>query len=96
MGDSHRVSTGTLTAPTAQVTEENREAYTLKPTWNKVTGADFYEIEFNDMLYTTIKNTELLFDGLNAETDYTFKIRSVNKDGYSDWASFGVRQNQPA
>lgn len=91
MGDSHRVSTGTLTAPTAQVTEENREAYTLKPTWNKVTGADFYEIEFNDMLYTTIKNTELLFDGLNAETDYTFKIRSVNKDGYSDWASFGVK-----
>ncbi|WP_289004025.1 TIM-barrel domain-containing protein [uncultured Parabacteroides sp.] len=91
MGDSHRVSTGTLTAPTAQVTEENREAYTLKPTWNKVTGADFYEIEFNDMLYTTIKNTELLFDGLNAETDYTFKIRSVNKDGYSDWASFGIK-----
>ena len=91
MGDSHRVSTGTLTAPTAQVTEENREAYTLKPTWNKVAGADFYEIEFNDMLYTTIKNTELLFDGLNAETDYTFKIRSVNKDGYSDWASFGVK-----
>lgn len=91
MGNSHRVSTGTLTAPSAQVTEENTEAYTLKPTWSKVAGADFYEIEFNDMLYTTIKNTELLFDGLDAETDYTFKIRSVNKDGYSDWASFSVK-----
>lgn len=91
MGNSHRVSTGTLTAPTAQVTEENTEAYMLKPTWSKVAGADFYEIEFNGMLYTTIKNTELLFDGLDAETDYTFKIRSVNKDRYSDWASFSVK-----
>ena len=91
MGNSHRVSTGTLTAPSAQVTAENTEAYTLKPTWSKVAGADFYEIEFNDMLYTTIKNTELLFDGLDAETDYTFKIRSVNKDSYSDWASFSVK-----
>ncbi len=91
MGNSHRVSTGTLAAPVAQVTDENLEAYSLKPTWNKVAGADFYEIEFNDMLYTTIRNTELLFDGLEAETDYAFKIRSVNKDGYSDWSSFNVK-----
>lgn len=90
-GNSHRVSTGPLSAPTAQVTEENREAYALKPTWDQVAGADFYEIEFNGLLYTTIKHTELLFDGLDAETDYTFKIRSVNKEGYSDWASFDVK-----
>ena len=91
MGNSHRISTGTLAAPVAQVTDENLEAYSLKPTWNKVAGADFYEIEFNNMLYTTIRNTELLFDGLEAETDYAFKIRSVNKDGYSDWSSFNVK-----
>ena len=91
MGNSHRVSTGTLAAPVAQVTDENLEAYSLKPTWNKVASADFYEIEFNNMLYTTIRNTELLFDGLEAETDYAFKIRSVNKDGYSDWSSFNVK-----
>lgn len=40
------------------------------------------------MLYTTIKDGELLFDGLAAETTYSFKIRAVNKDGYSDWAEF--------
>ena len=35
--DRYRVTTGTLTMPqNAQVTEENREAYTLKPTWDKV------------------------------------------------------------
>ena len=89
--DRYRVTTGTLTMPqNAQVTEENREAYTLKPTWDKVANADFYEIEFDGMLYTTIRNTYLLFEGLNAETPYSFKVRAVNKDGVSDWATIQV------
>ena len=63
--DRHRVSTGVLTAPqNFRITEENREAYTLKPTWDKLANADFYEIEFNGMLYTTIRDTELLFEDL--------------------------------
>lgn len=86
--DNHRVTSGTLVTPKVQITDENTEAYTLKPTWEKVANADYYEIELNGMLYTTIKNTELLFDGLKPETPYSFKIRSVNKDGYSDWATF--------
>ena len=89
--DRYRVTTGALTAPqNAQITEENREAYTLKPTWDKVANADFYEIEFNGMLYTTIRNTYLLFEGLEAETPYSFKVRAVNKDGVSDWAEIQV------
>ena len=65
--DRHRVSTGVLTAPqNFRITEENREAYTLKPTWDKLANADFYEIEFNGMLYTTIRDTELLFEDLEA------------------------------
>ena len=85
--DKHKVLTGALALPeNARITEENTEAYTLKPTWNKVANADYYEIEFNGMLYTMIKDTELLFDLLAAETDYAFKLRAVNKDGISDWA----------
>jgi hypothetical protein len=42
------------------------------------------------MNYTTIQDTELLFDGLSAETAYLFKIRAVNKGGYSDWSDFGA------
>jgi alpha-glucosidase (family GH31 glycosyl hydrolase) len=87
--DKNRLTPGTLTAPFhAQVSDANAEAYTLKPTWDKVDRADFYEIEFNGMRYTTIKDTELLFEGLNAETIYSFKLRSANKDGYSDWVEF--------
>ena len=90
-GNTQKATTGTLTIPNGQITAENIEAYTLKPTWNKVNNADYYEIEFNNMLYTTIKNTELLFDGLEAETDYTFKLRAVNRDGHSDWNTFSTK-----
>jgi len=87
--DRYRLTSGKLSAPTnAQVNEENRTAYTLKPTWNKVEHADFYEIEFDNMLYTTIKDNELLFDGLTPETPYSFKLRAVNKDGHTEWTEF--------
>lgn len=53
-------------------------------------NADFYEIEFDGMLYTTIRDTYLLFEGLEAETSYSFKVRAVNKDGVSEWAEIRV------
>lgn len=86
----HRITTGILTTPTAQVTAEHTEAYVLKPTWSKVANADYYEIDFKDMLYTTIKDTELSFQDLLPETSYSFKIRAVNKDGASDWTEFSA------
>lgn len=84
--DKNRVTSGALTAPaSARIIDKNTEAYTLKPSWTPVANADFYEIDFNGMHYTTIKDTTLLFDGLQAETAYSFKLRAANKDGYSDW-----------
>ena len=90
--DRNLVSTGTLSAPqNAQVSEQNREAYTLQPTWDKVPNADYYEIEFNGMLYTTIRDTHLLFEDLKADTPYAFRVRAVNKDGVSEWAEIQVK-----
>lgn len=88
--DRHRITAGALTAPVAQISADNMEAYSLKPTWDRVVNADFYEIDFMDMRYTTIKDTELLFKDLTPETAYSFKIRAVNKDGVSDWVTFGA------
>ncbi|WP_316784914.1 TIM-barrel domain-containing protein [Pedobacter frigiditerrae] len=95
--DKLRISTGKLAAPlNAGVTEKNREAYTLKPTWKKVENADFYEIDFSNMHYTTIRDTTLLFEGLAAETAYSFKLRAVNKDGFSDWTTITAKtKNNP-
>lgn len=89
--DTYRMTSGALTSPeNAQATEDNSEASTLTPTWNKVTNADFYEVEFNGMLYSTIKDNSLLFDALKPETTYAFKVRAVNKSGNSDWTDFSA------
>lgn len=95
--DKNRLSTGILNAPKyAEVKALDREAYSLKPSWQKTKNADYYDIEFNNMLYSTIKDTALIFDGLNPETDYSFKIRAVNKVGSSTWANFSARtKNNP-
>ncbi len=87
--DKNKITKGPLTVPvSAQVKQEEATAFTLKPTWEKVANADYYEIEFNGMLYSTIKDTELLFEDLIPKTTYSFKIRAVNKDHISDWNKF--------
>jgi alpha-glucosidase (family GH31 glycosyl hydrolase) len=80
----------------AQVSAANAGPYTLTPTWIKQDNADYYEIKFNDLVYSTIKDTSLLFEGLRPETDYNFQVRAVNKDGNSAWTSFSARtKNDP-
>lgn len=78
-------SEGALTAPAARITEEHTKPYNLTPSWDKVNNADYYEIEHNGMSYTTIRDTELMFEDLTPETEYSFKVRAVNKSGTSDW-----------
>lgn len=85
--DRMRTHSGALPAPNVKFTEANTGVFSLTPSWNKQENADFYEIEYNGMLYSTIRDTEFTIDGLQPETDYAFKVRAVNKDGYSDWAS---------
>ncbi|WP_200976090.1 TIM-barrel domain-containing protein [Echinicola sp. 20G] len=82
---------GPLNSPqNAKVTEENTAAYTLKPSWETVSNADYYEIDFNGMHYTSIKETAYLFEGLEAETHYTFQLRAVNQRGVSDWVEINA------
>ena len=81
------VSQGALTTPEAEVTEENTGAYALTPSWKKVNNADYYEIEYKGMLYSTIRDTQLLFEDLRPETTCMFKVRAVNASGVSEWAS---------
>lgn len=82
-----RVSTGALTAPTVSLPDSNVTAFSLTPTWTKEANADFYEIEFGDMLYSTIRSNSFTLDGLTPETAYTLKVRAVNRDGYSEWTT---------
>ncbi|SEG61966.1 TIM-barrel domain-containing protein [Sphingobacterium lactis] len=87
--NTYKKSSGQLAAPSqVAVAPDHIKAYTLRPSWTAVPNADYYEIEFQDMTYSLIRDTSLLFEGLKPETQYAFKIRSVNKDGHSDWQAF--------
>lgn len=82
---------GALQTPALTTPDDNVEAYAVTPVWTAVDNADYYEIEFDSMLYSTVRSTELLYADLEAETDYTFRVRAVNADGVSDWGEQTLR-----
>lgn len=83
---------GTLSAPVA--TDTKVAPYTLTPTWKAVDNTDYYEIRFNSMIYSTIRNNSLLFEDLQPGTDYTFELRSVNADGHSEWTTINAKTDK--
>lgn len=83
---------GSLSAPVAADTKV--APYTLTPTWKAVDNADYYEIRFNSMIYSTIRNNSLLFEDLQPGTDYTFELRAVNADGQSEWTTINAKTDK--
>ncbi|WP_430810021.1 MULTISPECIES: TIM-barrel domain-containing protein [unclassified Carboxylicivirga] len=79
---------GLISMNNACVADTNATAYTLMPSWDEVVNADYYELQFEGMTYTNIRDTKLLFDNLKPETTYSFKGRALNKEGQSAWTSF--------
>lgn len=77
--------TGSLNAPKAELVADG--AYSLTPKWETVENADYYEIEFNGMTYSTIKQLSYTIEGLNPETTYYMQVRAVNKDGVGEWTN---------
>ena len=76
--------------PGTPFAEKDVTAYTMLHTWMPVENADYYEILFDSMTYSTIRDTELLFEDLQPETSYQFQLRAVNKEGHSDWTEAGA------
>ncbi|WP_231424836.1 TIM-barrel domain-containing protein [Pedobacter sp. Leaf250] len=89
--DRQLKSAGKLTAPqNFKLNNGANGAFSFKPRWDKVANADYYEIQFKDMLYSTITDTTLLFENLAPETAYSLQLRAVNKDGISNWTELKV------
>ncbi|TXI99181.1 MAG: DUF5110 domain-containing protein [Chryseobacterium cucumeris] len=88
-------NSGALAEPLKPVTSENTNtAYSILPSWNKIPNADYYEILYNNMVYSNIKDSSFLFEGLAPETKYDFKVRAVNKTNTSAWVSFSSQTNK--
>ena len=79
---------GSLQAPAASV--DSIGAYSLTTRWNAVDNADYYEILFEDKVYSTIRNLRHTIEELSPETGYDIKVRSVNRDGASPWTALSA------
>lgn len=78
-------NSGTVGSPAVKIEDESIGPYSLVPSWEPLSGADFYEIDFNGMRYTNIRSHSLLFDNLVPDEEYTFKVRGVNESGPGEW-----------
>ena len=92
----HLTHSGALAAPKAAVADSLRGVFSLTPSWDAQPNADYYEIEHDGMLLSTIHGTRFTVDGLQPETDYSLKVRAVNRDGASSWTTVSSRtKNNP-
>jgi hypothetical protein len=76
----------TLSAPTDLQCDRREKSFMF--TWEKVTGAESYEIAIEGgNTYTTSFSYYLLTEKLNYDTQYTWKVRAIGKGIQSEWAS---------
>ncbi|WP_308779960.1 discoidin domain-containing protein [uncultured Clostridium sp.] len=71
-----------FTAPKELITSNS-----INLTWDKVEGAESYEVEIDGIIQKNILSTQYIHNALDFDTEYNYRIRSVNKDGYSAWSN---------
>lgn len=54
--------------------------------WNAVDTAETYDVEADGIVYRNIKVTEYVHNDLSYLTDHEYRVRAVNKNGYSNWS----------
>lgn len=106
----HLHKSGSMQTPVLR-REGEQGAYAVTPSWQGVTGADYYELQLVDHsqpgqpqespVYTQVgadasatqalRPTSFTFADLQPETDYEVRIRAVNSDGATPWASATYR-----
>lgn len=91
-GDLGKDELNTSLATPTDFTSSNVTSSEITLNWTESVGADTYEIEFDGtdekagIILSNIKGSTFTQVDLDYDTDYTFRIRAVNKDGYSDWS----------
>ncbi|WP_052339442.1 fibronectin type III domain-containing protein [Gorillibacterium massiliense] len=55
-------------------------------TWDAVSGAESYDLEVDGTVVTGIAGTQYMHGGLASNTTHTYRIKSVNREGASEWS----------
>ncbi len=63
--------------------------------WNKIPYAKSYDIEIDGGLIINTTNTSYLHSQLNPNTQHTYRVRSINVAGISDWSSILAKSTNP-
>ena len=80
--------TGAIKAPEdAKVAESDRKPYSLTLSWNNSDNANIYEILYDSMIYTGIRQNKFEFKELRPNTTYHFGVRAVNNTDKSEWVN---------
>lgn len=86
--DGSRIYGGQLSAPVMADGRCKVGPYSATLAWEPQENADYYEIEHDGLLHTGIRNTYLTFSDLQPETEYSFRLRAVNRAGVSEWTAY--------
>lgn len=63
---------------------------TVSVTWDADNNAQGYEIDFAGTVISNIRNTFYAIAALSPQTQYSFRIRSINAVGGSSWSNYEV------
>ena len=68
------------------IPEEKKTSSSIWLHWNKIEGAESYEMQIDGQLYTMGDADSYLHDDLEYHSEHCFQIRSRNEEGYSAWS----------
>ena len=75
-----------LAVPVLSVLQEKKTADSIWLAWNRVEGAQTYEMLVDGRLYAMGRSDSYLHDGLSYHSQHTYQVRARNKEGYSAWS----------
>ena len=75
-----------LAVPVLSVLQEKKTADSIWLAWNRVEGAQTYEMLVDGRLYAMGRSDSYLHDGLSYHSQHTYQVRARNMEGYSAWS----------
>lgn len=84
--DKNEVNASLSTPTNFRAPEEGITPESIQLTWDAVEGATTYDVEVDGVIFKNIKTNEYIDKELHYDTDYSYRVRSVNQDGHSEWS----------
>ena len=79
-------------APNVQVAADGLGAYSVPLNWTAVDQADRYEVLADGIVYTNILDNHFVHNGLDPETEHSYKVRAIIGDQVTPWSTEIVQQ----